>query len=211
MSELARLAARAAFDNRLAICAIILLAVMFTAVNQRLAHNRRRREMWRPRIAVRRETFHQKSTLAEVESEWAIAPTYKYNGDLLPGEPVFGSVEIENLGQDGATGISILGAIYWSAAGLPRRRPYDDAIPVGFDDLPAGRGSPCRDLVSHQAPTRAEADDINGSGATRLYLMGAVTYLDRFNVRRRTRFCRVWDRADQGFRRVDDPDYECAD
>lgn len=138
-------------------------------------------------------------------------------GIFQPGHPITGTFQIVNIGGTTATILGSHCIVYWDAAGLPMRAPFEGDVP----NNPIAPGK----LESGQAVTGPfNSQKAIGEGAktiatkviraTRLFIMGWVEYSDDLGMVRRTAFCREFKRGPWNhgrFRRVKNKDYEQED
>lgn len=154
----------------------------------------------RPKINVRTFFF------SEPQSNMGQIP----NG-ILEGSMLTGQFYIVNLGGTRAIIKEILCEFYTTRESmLPAKRPWEGKDGVKSEIvLAAGQSKPYTfgrfEPVSHE-----EAFPLF-SKKMHLYLMGWIDYVDDLNIRRTTRFCRLYDPATYRFIAVDDAEYESAD
>jgi hypothetical protein len=93
---------------------------------------------------------------------------------------------------------------------LPGERPWEGKEGAKCESIfEAGQSKPF--VFGRNEPlSHGQAFEIF-SGSRRLYLMGWIDYVDGLNIRRTTRFCRLYDPKSYRFAPVDDPEYESAD
>ena len=99
--------------------------------------------------------------------------------------------------------------VFWTDAPLPMDRPYEgrDGSPFNDVTIVAGSSYPLQ-FVSDQLLSPYASQGITTDGSWRIYVMGWVEYEDDRKIRRRTAFCREYDRTRHRFFPVKDADYE---
>lgn len=152
----------------------------------------------RPKIQVR--TFHFKH----------FSDPQEPNG-ILPGSMLIGQFYIVNLGGTRARVKETHYEFFITGErDLPGERPWEGKGGTKCESIfEAGQSKPFQ-FGREEPLSPGQAFEIF-SGSRRLYLMGWIDYIDGLNIRRTTRFCRLYDPASYRFAAVDDPEYESAD
>ena len=135
------------------------------------------------------------------------APTPGMPTIQVPGDPIKGVLYVSNVGGCAATITDSYGMVYiLNGSTLPMRPPYHGEL-----------GNELFSNVRIPPGVSKEADFLDGKGATMdhwagsqyvIFVMGWVDYQDDSEISRRVNFCRRFDRGDNRFVPVKNPDYE---
>jgi hypothetical protein len=148
-----------------------------------------------------------------------ITPTNEANtrelGIFHPNMPVSGQFYVVNVGGSAATITQSRCIVFWNDGGLPMKRPYEGA--TGDNQVPRIKLEPGQStlglFMSEDAlDQRANTIGTNVIHALHLFVMGWIEYTDDRQIKRRTSFCREFEKrggfAEGRFYAVNDPDYE---
>jgi hypothetical protein len=136
-------------------------------------------------------------------------------GIFQPNHPVKGQLYVVNFGGSPANITESHCIVFWNDSGLPMRRPYEGGN--GNNQIPTTRLEAGQSTSGIFLSDELMSDRTNTIGTKivhglRLYVMGWIEYADDRGIKRRTSFCREFQRKDafgEGrFYAVDDPDYE---
>jgi hypothetical protein len=124
-------------------------------------------------------------------------------------ELVHGQLYMANVGGTPAHIKETLCEVFWINAPLPMERPYEGRDGITFNDVTivAGSSYPLP-FASDKLLSPDAFQGITTDGSWRIYVMGWVEYEDDRKIRRRTAFCREYDRSRHRFFPVQDADYE---
>ena len=136
-------------------------------------------------------------------------------GIFQPNHPVRGQLYVVNVGGGAATITESQCMVFWTTSGLPMRRPYEGED--GNNQIPRMKLEAGQSTIGLFL-----SDDLLGNGASTignnipngltLFVMGWVEYADEKGIKRRTSFCREFQKrggfAQGRFYAVEDQDYE---
>ena len=128
-----------------------------------------------------------------------------------------GQFYVQNVGDTRATVVESGCWVFWKhkeqpLSGLPMMRPYEgkngnNPVSVGMTLQP---GEALTAIFQSDDFLASEAQRVR-EGNWPLYVMGWIEYADDAGTRRRTAFCRKFDKARRRFFAESDPDYEHAE
>lgn len=118
---------------------------------------------------------------------------------------------VTNAGGSAARIVDSRVVVVMRARGKPLPiRPFDDAAPFLSNlSLEPGEAINAEWIEAGDQYTVSMADAFEKE--TDLFILGYLLYEDEIHTRRRTAFCRRFDRDTERFRELGDPDYEYAD
>jgi hypothetical protein len=136
-------------------------------------------------------------------------------GIFQPNQPARGQLYVVNVGGSAAKITESHCIVFWNESGLPMRRPYEGDN--GNNQIPRmklepGQSTPGLFMSDDALDNRATTIGNSIAGGLRLYVMGWIEYADDRGTKRRTSFCREFEKrggfAEGRFYAVADPDYE---
>jgi hypothetical protein len=154
----------------------------------------------RPRIVVRTPYFSENTGTFGDQS----------NG-ITAFSDLKGQVYIANIGGTKATIKETLFLPHISdAKELPAKRPWEGQDGTRCN-LVLASGKSVPHIFVRRDPLSKDGAEALQAGTKFLYVMGWVEYLDELDIRRTTRFCRLYDPRKKRFYPVDDAEYESQD
>jgi hypothetical protein len=137
-------------------------------------------------------------------------------GIIQPNKPVQGQLFVVNVGGSVANIIESHCIVFWGGRGLPMRRPYEGQNgnnSIAATRLEAGQSMPGL-FISTELIEGDHLPQIGTKiiGGLQLWVMGWIEYADDRGIKRRTSFCREFEKrngaGDGRFYAINDPDYE---